>query len=88
MPKAVADLAADLLKIQASREAQPGHAYGGDTPWQREFEGRFRTETRDQWSAIQSASKTWNGRARWTGLFAEPLVFRKTEVAIRRRSRR
>ncbi|GIT77785.1 MAG: hypothetical protein Ct9H300mP32_1670 [Verrucomicrobiota bacterium] len=56
--KAVSDVAADLLKLQASREAQPGHEFGDDTPWQREFEGSFPfEETPDQWSAIEAAKR-------------------------------
>jgi transcription-repair coupling factor (superfamily II helicase) len=31
------DLAAELLQLQASREAQPGHAFPADTTWQKEF---------------------------------------------------
>jgi transcription-repair coupling factor (superfamily II helicase) len=47
--RATVDLAAELLRIQASREAQPGFAFPGDTEWQREFEASFPfTETPDR----------------------------------------
>src|ERR1039458_2713416 len=47
--RATVDLAAELLRIQAAREAQPGYAFPDDTTWQKEFEASFPfTETRDQ----------------------------------------
>ncbi|MEO2042438.1 MAG: CarD family transcriptional regulator, partial [Pirellulales bacterium] len=36
--KAVADMAADMLEIQAVRAKQPGRAFPHDTPWQKAFE--------------------------------------------------
>src|SRR5438876_7632713 len=39
--KAVRDVAAELLQIQAARESQAGHAFAPDVPWQREFESAF-----------------------------------------------
>ena len=43
------DLAAELLQLQAKREAQPGHAFDPDNAWQKEFEASFPfTETPDQ----------------------------------------
>ena len=37
--RATLDLAAELLQIQARREAQPGHAFGPDTAWQKRVRG-------------------------------------------------
>ena len=52
--RAVRDVAAELLQIQAVRESQPGHAFAADTPWQREFESAFIfEETPDQGRTIQ-----------------------------------
>ncbi|MCW5556202.1 MAG: hypothetical protein KIS67_29140, partial [Verrucomicrobiae bacterium] len=51
--QAVRDVAAELLRIQAAREAQAGHAFKPDAPWQREFESAFiYEETPDQFRAI------------------------------------
>ena len=51
--RATIDLAAELLRIHAAREAEPGHAFPPDTAWQKEFEASFPfTETRDQLRAI------------------------------------
>src|SRR5262249_46969063 len=38
---AVIDLAAEMLQLQALREARPGIAYPPDTEWQAEFEASF-----------------------------------------------
>jgi transcription-repair coupling factor (superfamily II helicase) len=51
--KAVREIAAQLIQLYAARQASKGHAFGPDTPWQRELEDAFPyTETPDQLSAI------------------------------------
>ena len=40
--KAMRDMAAELLKLYAERKARPGHAFTGESPWQREFEESLR----------------------------------------------
>ena len=39
--KAVRDIAVDLVKLYSARMASKGHAFGPDTPWQRELEEAF-----------------------------------------------
>ena len=67
--KAVRDVAAELLRIQAVRETQAGHACQPDTQWQREFESAFiYEETPDQLTGHcgdQGGSGT--APSRWTG---------------------
>jgi transcription-repair coupling factor (superfamily II helicase) len=81
---AVRDLASDLLATQAARAAQPGHAFGADTPWQREFEGAFLyEETPDQWRAIQAAKQDMEIPKPMDRLICGDVGYGKTEVALR-----
>ncbi len=81
---ATIDLAADLLRIQASREAQPGHAFSTDTTWQKEFEASFPyTETRDQLCAIDETKADMERPRGMDRLICGDVGFGKTEVAIR-----
>ena len=51
--KAVTDLAAEMIELQAARDARPGIAFPDDTEWQREFDAAFPyQETPDQLTAI------------------------------------
>ncbi len=78
------DLAAELLAIQAKREAQPGHAFAEDTVWQKEFEAAFPfTETPDQAKAIVDAKADMERTRPMDRLLCGDVGFGKTEVAIR-----
>ncbi len=78
------DFAAELLAIQAKREAQPGHAFAEDTVWQREFEAAFPfTETPDQLKAIVDAKADMERTRPMDRLLCGDVGFGKTEVAIR-----
>ena len=47
--KAVRQIAGELIKLYAARQATKGHAFGPDTPWQAELEDAFAfVETPDQ----------------------------------------
>ena len=82
--RAVSDVAADLLKIQAQRATQPGHAFGPDTPWQREFESSFLyEETADQVRAIEETKHDLEIPKPMDRLICGDVGFGKTEIAIR-----
>jgi transcription-repair coupling factor (superfamily II helicase) len=82
--RAVRDLASDLLSLQAKRDAEEGHAFGEDTPWQREFEGAFLfEETPDQLTAIEAAKSDLEKPKPMDRLVCGDVGFGKTEVAIR-----
>ncbi len=82
--RATLDLAAELLRIQAAREAQPGYAFSADTTWQKEFEASFPfTETPDQLRAIEETKADMEQTRPMDRLICGDVGFGKTEVAIR-----
>jgi transcription-repair coupling factor (superfamily II helicase) len=82
--KAVRDVAAELLRIQAVRETQPGHACKPDSQWQREFESSFiYEETPDQITAIAETKADQERAKPMDRLICGDVGFGKTEVAIR-----
>ncbi len=82
--RATIDLAAELLRIHASREAQPGFAFPPDNTWQKEFEASFPfTETRDQLRAIHETKDDMEKTRPMDRLICGDVGFGKTEVAIR-----
>src|SRR5688500_19617451 len=51
--KAVREIAAELIKLYAARQATRGHAFSPDTAWQRELEDAFPFhETPDQLTTV------------------------------------
>ncbi len=82
--RAVADLAADLLRIQAIREARRGHAFSPDTAWQREFEAAFPyEETEDQARAVADVKADMESPRPMDRLICGDVGYGKTEVAMR-----
>ncbi len=82
--RATIDLAAELLRIHAAREAQPGIAYPEDNTWQKEFEASFPfTETPDQLRAIKETKSDMERTRPMDRLICGDVGFGKTEVAIR-----
>jgi transcription-repair coupling factor (superfamily II helicase) len=82
--KAVMDYAAQLLSVQAERDALPGHAYPPDTAWQREFEDAFvYEETEDQERSILETKRDMESKRPMDRLICGDVGFGKTEVAIR-----
>jgi transcription-repair coupling factor (superfamily II helicase) len=82
--RAIMDLAAELLEIQAARATLTGHAFQPDTPWQREFEAAFiYDETPDQLSAIEDVKLDMESTKPMDRLICGDVGYGKTEVAIR-----
>jgi transcription-repair coupling factor (superfamily II helicase) len=82
--RAVRDIAAELLQIQAVRDSQAGHAFPPDAPWQREFEDAFIfEETPDQLRAIGETKSDMERPKPMDRLICGDVGFGKTEVAIR-----
>jgi transcription-repair coupling factor (superfamily II helicase) len=82
--ESVKDLAAEMLRVRAAREAMPGVAYPADTPWQREFEEEFPyDETEDQLTALASIKQDMARHRPMDRLICGDVGFGKTELAIR-----
>jgi len=78
------DYAGKMLAVQAERETVPGHAFGPDTKWQREFEHSFPfRETPDQMKAIIATKIDMERPQPMDRLICGDVGFGKTEVAIR-----
>ena len=81
---AALDLAADLLRLQATRETQKGYAFATDDQWQKEFEDAFPfTETPDQQKAIDQTKVDMEKEEPMDRLVCGDVGFGKTEVALR-----
>ena len=77
-------LAFDLVKLYASRQATPGHAFGPDTPWQRQFEDAFPYElTPDQQQAVRDITHDMEQPKNMDRLLCGDVGYGKTEVALR-----
>lgn len=82
--RSVADLAAQMLEVQAIRETHHGHAFGPDTVWQREFEAAFPfSETEDQLRAIEEVKRDMEQPRPMDRLICGDVGYGKTEVAMR-----
>lgn len=82
--KAVKDMADELIKLYAKREAAQGYAFGPDTDWQNDFERRFPyDETDDQLRCIREIKDDMEKPSPMDRLLCGDVGFGKTEVAIR-----
>jgi transcription-repair coupling factor (superfamily II helicase) len=81
---AVADLAGDMVTLQAARAAKPGMAFPPDSHWQQEFEASFPyTETVDQLSGIASIKGDMQTARPMDRLICGDVGYGKTELAMR-----
>ena len=82
--KAVREIAAELIKLYAARQASQGHAFGPDSPWQRELEDNFTfVETPDQMSAIVEVKRDMEQVVPMDRLICGDVGYGKTEIAVR-----
>lgn len=82
--KAVKEIAAELIKLYAARQATQGHAFGPDTPWQRELEDAFPfAETPDQLSTVDEVKTDMQRTVPMDRLVCGDVGYGKTEIAVR-----
>ena len=82
--EAVSDMAADMLKLQAERDAKPGLACPPDSHWMQEFDAAFPyTETDDQLKAIVELKDDMERPRPMDRLICGDVGYGKTEVAMR-----
>ena len=82
--EAVMDMAAELLDVQAARQAEAGTSFPPDTEWQREFEAEFPYEpTQDQVTSADEIKKDMQQRRPMDRLLCGDVGYGKTELAMR-----
>ncbi|MGI9156982.1 MAG: transcription-repair coupling factor, partial [Marmoricola sp.] len=82
--KAVREIAAELIKLYAARQATRGHRFGPDTPWQRELEDAFPFhETPDQLSTVDEVKRDMERTVPMDRLVCGDVGYGKTEIAVR-----
>jgi transcription-repair coupling factor (superfamily II helicase) len=82
--KAVREIAAELIKLYAARQATKGYAFGPDTPWQRELEDAFPfTETVDQLTTVDEVKSDMRQIVPMDRLVCGDVGYGKTEIAVR-----
>jgi len=82
--RAVREIAAELIRLYSARTASPGHAFGQDTPWQRELEDAFPyAETPDQLAAIDEVKRDMEKPVPMDRLICGDVGYGKTEIAVR-----
>jgi len=82
--KAVIDMAADMLEVQAARAARRGIGFPADSQWQHEFDAAFLyQETPDQLTAIDAIKDDMQQAKPMDRLLCGDVGFGKTEMAMR-----
>ncbi|CAM3229870.1 transcription-repair coupling factor [Sporolactobacillus spathodeae] len=80
----IQNIADDLIKLYAKREASRGHAFSSDGPEQHDFETAFPyQETVDQLQAIEEIKKDMESERPMDRLLCGDVGYGKTEVALR-----
>jgi transcription-repair coupling factor (superfamily II helicase) len=82
--RAVREIAAELIKLYAARQATHGFAFGPDTPWQRELEDAFPFhETPDQLTTVDEVKADMRRTVPMDRLVCGDVGYGKTEIAVR-----
>ncbi len=82
--RAVREIAAELIKLYAARQASRGHAFSPDTTWQRELEDAFNfVETPDQLACIDEVKRDMEQIVPMDRLICGDVGYGKTEIAVR-----
>ncbi len=82
--EAVMDMAAELIEVQAARNAELGTPYPPDTMWQHEFEAEFPyTPTQDQVTSADEIKKDMQKTRPMDRLLCGDVGYGKTELAMR-----
>jgi len=82
--KAVKQIAGELIRLYAARQASKGYAFAADTPWQRELEDAFPyVETPDQVACIDEVKADMERLVPMDRLICGDVGYGKTEIAVR-----
>ena len=82
--RAVREIAAELIKLYAARQATRGFAFSPDTAWQRELEDAFSfVETPDQLAAVDEVKQDMEQVVPMDRLICGDVGYGKTEIAVR-----
>ncbi|MCL1923664.1 MAG: transcription-repair coupling factor [Propionibacteriaceae bacterium] len=82
--KAVREIAAELVKLYAARQAIQGFAFSPDTQWQKEMEDSFSyIETADQLACIDDVKADMESITPMDRLVCGDVGYGKTEIAVR-----
>ena len=82
--ESIQQMADELLKLYATRQARKGHSFPTEVPWQTEFEALFPyQETDDQLQAIEDVKADMEAERPMDRLICGDVGYGKTEVALR-----